>query len=116
MNARLEAAGRDDINSDTQQLRQFPTQPRQGHHTDTLVEVDEQVDIAAIGVFATGNAAEDTHVVRTSTSGKLDDAAPVLPQSPTEPGVRKPELSALCGNKLNDKIMTGCLDQLGECP
>lgn len=111
---RLESGGGHDIDVNMEQVGQFPLQPGQRHEADTRVKVDKQIDVTVIGVFASGDAAEDTHVACPAPSGNLGHRAPVPTKTPAKSRVGQPKLIPRCGNQLEGELMAGSFDQLGQ--
>lgn len=82
-------------------------EPAQREQSGTRGQVDQQVDVARGGVFATGDAAEHPDVRCPMTTGGGQDRCPALPQTPPEGRVGQPGPDLWVGLEPEDQTVTG---------
>src|SRR6185436_723542 len=105
---------RNDIDRNTEKVTELPGQASEGHKPDTVIHVDQEVDVTPLVFIAPSDTAEDPDIANPPTFGTIDHRTPMPAQPPAERRIRQPEASTRQGLDLEGQLVAGGFDQLRQ--
>src|SRR5205807_5987162 len=98
----------------TEKVTEFPGETSERHKPDTVIHVDQEVDVTPLVVVAPSDTAEDPDIANPPTLGTIDHRTPMPPQPAAEGRIGQPEASTGQGLDAEGQLMAGRFDQLRE--
>ena len=110
----LQRVSGNDVDGNAEEIAKLPGNASEGHKPDTVIHVDQEVDVTPLVVVAPSNTAADTDITNPPPLGKIDHRTPISTQPAAKRRIRQPEASTRQGLYVESQLMARRFDQLRQ--